>query len=195
MPHDHHHHFLDKNFSGILPNNNSKCMLITSAFQFCIIICHQECTCKAQELKWNTSASVTWWKFIRWNHKYWDRKCRSFIGHYTGEWFRNRCWENQVYVFMSCEQYAGHNHIINMGICLSESPAKFKYLGTQMKTKSMKKLRTKLNSGESLLPFGTESVILFAIKNTISYQLSYNPRFMLKIIDLISLLSAEYGLL
>lgn len=64
-----------------------------------------------------------------------------------------------------------------------------------MKTTSMKKLRTKLNSGESLLPFGTESVILFAIKNTISSQLSYNPHFMLKIVDLISLLSAEYGLL
>jgi len=49
--------------------------------------------------------------------------------------------EKSKYMSVYCEQYAGHNHNIKMGIRLSESPAKFKYLGTQMKTTSMKKLR------------------------------------------------------
>jgi hypothetical protein len=43
---------------------------------------------------------------------------------------------------MHCEQNAAQNHNIKKGIRLSESPAKFKYLGTQMKTTFMKKLRT-----------------------------------------------------
>jgi hypothetical protein len=50
--------------------------------------------------------------------------------------------EKTKYVSMYCEQNAGHNHNINIGIRLSESLVKFKYLGTQMKTTSMKKLRT-----------------------------------------------------
>lgn len=50
--------------------------------------------------------------------------------------------EKPKYMSMYCEQYAGHNHNIKMGIRLSDSPAKFKYLGTQMKTTSVKKLRT-----------------------------------------------------
>jgi hypothetical protein len=50
--------------------------------------------------------------------------------------------EKTKYTSIYCEQYAGHNHNIKMGIRLSESPAKFKYLGTQIKTTSMKKLRT-----------------------------------------------------
>jgi len=42
---------------------------------------------------------------------------------------------------MYCEQN-GHNNNIKIGIRLSASSEKFKYLGTQMKTTSMKKLRT-----------------------------------------------------
>jgi len=41
-----------------------------------------------------------------------------------------------------CEQNAIHNHNIKIRIWLSESPAKFRYLGTQMKIISVKKLRT-----------------------------------------------------
>jgi hypothetical protein len=50
--------------------------------------------------------------------------------------------EKTKYMSMYCEQNAGRNHNIKIGIRLSESPAKFKYLGTQMKTTSTKKLRT-----------------------------------------------------
>ena len=49
---------------------------------------------------------------------------------------------NTKYMSMHCEQNAAQNHNIKVGIQLYESPAKFKYLGTQMKTTFMKKLRT-----------------------------------------------------